>query len=69
MSADIKRLPVQHPHRPHCEHCGADLPSFNGLCLTGYDMEPAMANITIQAITIHVQCKCGALWNLRKDSK
>jgi transposase-like protein len=63
----VKRLPVQHRQRPHCPSCGDDLPDFN-------DTQTSVAfgglkSATLDAITYHVTCGCGAKWDLRKTVK
>ena len=60
----LARLPVQHPRRPHCLSCGADLPTFNNAILDAFG---GLAPVTLDAVTFHVTCPCGAKWDLRKS--
>lgn len=60
------RLPVQHPRRPHCAKCKADLPTFDGVTMNLMDSDPTFE---LLAATFHVRCKCGAVWDLKKGCK
>lgn len=67
MKPKIERLPVQHPRRPHCPACGVDLPTFETAQTTlAFD---ALKTATLDAITYHITCACGAKWDLRKSVK
>lgn len=61
----ITRLPVQHPQAPHCAACKAPMPNFNDVSLV---MSPG-EGWDLLSITFHIQCKCGAKWNLQKKVK
>jgi hypothetical protein len=62
----VRRLPVQHPQAPHCPTCEAPLPNLNSMSLV---MGPEAGTFEIRAITLLIQCKCGAEWNLTKRAK
>jgi hypothetical protein len=63
----VTRLPVQHRARPHCSACGRDAPTFSqsSLALSEHDL----AGWTLQAMTFHLRCPCGAEWDLKKTTK
>jgi hypothetical protein len=64
-SAPVTRLPVQHRRAPHCPSCKAPLPTFDGMSLTLM----GETDVELLAITFHVRCKCGSVWDLKKGAK
>ena len=63
----VERLPVQHPHKPHCPTCGGDLPAIN--TFVGTVAADEMGECKLLAVTFHVECPCGAQWDLLKETK
>jgi len=66
MNDATTRLPVQHPDAPHCASCKANLPTFDDIALVlppedGYELLGS-------TIFLHIRCKCGARWDLKKTS-
>jgi hypothetical protein len=61
----VARLPVQHPQRPHCPACKADLPTLSGIEMIGPLGESG--SLTINAVTFHVTCPCGTQLDMRKE--
>lgn len=61
----VTRLPVQHPHAPHCASCNGPLPSFDNANL----IVMGDTDIKLLAVTFHIQCKCGAQWDLKKTCR
>jgi len=62
----VTRLPVQHKKFPHCENCGAPLPTFDNVFITNALSDSV--ETTILAVTFHVQCSCGTEWDIRKTA-
>jgi hypothetical protein len=62
--SDVIQLPIQHRNHPHCEACGADLPTFNTMNIIFSPLE--LEKVKIEAMTFHIVCVCGAHWDLRK---
>lgn len=67
MVKKLTRLPVQHPQAPHCAACDAPLPNFNNTQFV-MGMYPTDA-FELEAVTFHIQCKCGAKWDIKKKTK
>lgn len=65
--AKVTRLPVQHRNAPHCPTCKASLPAFDGLSLNL--SASSLGDSKLTAVTLHVTCKCGAQWDLKKALK
>jgi hypothetical protein len=65
----ITRLPVQHPHAPHCANCKAPLPNFDNANFIMPPFSGDLDQVKLLAVTFHIQCKCGAEWNLKKTCR
>jgi hypothetical protein len=63
-AASVTRLPVQHPHAPHCAQCKEPLPTFDNISLSLMGEDDGTR---LMAITFHIRCRCGALWDLSKE--
>jgi len=66
-SSEPIRLPVQHKEHPHCPACKCDMTVFDGLSITAPSKD--FEHLTVLGVTIHVQCECGQLFDLRKAAK
>lgn len=66
MSAPI-RLPVQHPHAPHCPECKTALPTFDGAFVI-MPTDSYGCKVLGTTLVFHVRCVCGARWDLKKES-
>lgn len=66
--ADVERLPIQHPQKPHCPGCKRDLHGFRTLKaeVAPYELE----GLTLHGMTIELDltCDCGQPLVLRKKT-
>lgn len=69
--AAVARLPVQHPERPHCTACGADLPTFRTAAVSlpacEYPKDKDGPRLLAITITFRVRCACGTVLDLAKS--